>query len=301
MRCVLPALTALVLTLLGADGQACVHEARASAVYEEGSQALSDGRYNEAARKFAVADELCPHDVALGEAFRAVEAADDPILCMQLIERGERRGALPEQRAKLKQHCEAQVGQVVVHCPGSTCVASIDGQSVKLHEPTWVLNGEHVVDLEIDGGPVRPHHVVVRSGKLTVVPPANPVPDPPYVVPPPDPANTPPDVSRGMHPAIFFVGLGLTLASGGVLIWSGLDTVSKNDDFKTTPDASVRSHGLDAEIRTNVLVGVTGGLAAVSLVLALFSDWGGEETATPVTLQMDPSRRAGLASWRGSF
>jgi hypothetical protein len=86
----------------------------------------------------------------------------------------------------------------------------------------------------------------------------------------------------GWSPTVFFVGVGLTAAAGGVTVWSGIDT-------KNNPGPEAVTNGCDAgdtecdlyekgrakQLRTNVLIGVTGGLAvATGLVGAFAVDWG---------------------------
>lgn len=89
----------------------------------------------------------------------------------------------------------------------------------------------------------------------------------------------------GITPIVFIVGAGLTAAAAGVLIWSGVDTLTANDNYvlytnSTGADLTMAEgyyqSALDAQLRTNVLVGITGGLAAATLVLVFFTDWDGD-------------------------
>ena len=100
------------------------------------------------------------------------------------------------------------------------------------------------------------------------------------------------DESSGLHPAIALSVGGLALATGGLIVWSGLDASSRNDEYEeyTQQPGAVRSEGKrlfdrvrSAETRTNALIGVASGLAATAVVLAIFSDWsfGGGEDADP--------------------
>lgn len=99
--------------------------------------------------------------------------------------------------------------------------------------------------------------------------------------------------SSGLHPAIALSVGGLALATGGLLVWSGLDASSRNDEYEdyAAQGGAVRSEGKrlydrvrSAETRTNALIGVASGLAATAVVLAIFSDWsfgGGDDEAEP--------------------
>lgn len=107
----------------------------------------------------------------------------------------------------------------------------------------------------------------------------------------------------GLHPAIALAVGGAALAVGGLLVWSGLDATSRNDDYETyagQPDA-VRGEGerlydrvRSAETRTNALIGVASGIAASAVVLAIFTDWSfGREDEGPdanTTVAAAPTR-----------
>ncbi len=119
--------------------------------------------------------------------------------------------------------------------------------------------------------------------------------------PPPSEAE-----SAGLHPAIALAVGGAALAAGGLLVWSGLDATSRNDDYEAyagQPDA-VRGEGerlydrvRSAETRTNALIGVASGIAASAVVLAIFTDWsfgGGDEGP-------DANTTVGAAPTRSGF
>lgn len=99
---------------------------------------------------------------------------------------------------------------------------------------------------------------------------------------------------KGLHPGVFATGVVLTAAAGGVLVWSGVDTLGNPG-----PDAvragcrgqgeacPLYQQGLDAQTRTNALIGVTAGLGAVTVLLAIFTDFGGGKAA-PKTEKASP-------------
>lgn len=93
----------------------------------------------------------------------------------------------------------------------------------------------------------------------------------------------------GITPVVFIVGAGLTAVAGGILIWSGIDTLTANDNYVLAaglPDATVGlveplyNSAVEAQLRTNVLVGVTAALAATTVILAIFTDWDGDPAPT---------------------
>lgn len=131
--------------------------------------------------------------------------------------------------------------------------------------------------------------------------------------------NDEPASGGGVTPVVFIVAAGLTAVAGGVLIWSGIDTITANDNYVAAADArrpladieSLYGSAMDAQTRTNVLIGVTSALAAASLILVFFTDWGGgsgdTEAAATVSilpsLELSPAGELGGAglSLRGTF
>jgi tetratricopeptide (TPR) repeat protein len=123
--------------------------------------------------------------------------------------------------------------------------------------------------------------------------------------------NTTPATDDGglaiLHPAIFIAGAALTLGSAGVLIWSGLETMSLNDFYneaQTRAEAEARfGPANDQQVLTNAFIAVTGVLAAATVVCLIFTDWnafGGGESAgnsvRPVVLAGPGGALLGLES-----
>jgi len=88
--------------------------------------------------------------------------------------------------------------------------------------------------------------------------------------------------SGGWSPAVFWVSASLTAVSGAVTIWSGLDT-QKNPGTDAVKEkckglgesCPEYQEGLQNQKRTNILLGVTGGLAVFTVVSAILTDWSG--------------------------
>jgi hypothetical protein len=67
----------------------------------------------------------------------------------------------------------------------------------------------------------------------------------------------------------------MTLGVGGVALWSALDTMSALQKFNDSPTQSNLDDGRAKEVRTNVLLGVSIGLAVVTTAAAVWLvDWG---------------------------
>lgn len=113
--------------------------------------------------------------------------------------------------------------------------------------------------------------------------------------------------SSGLPPAVVYVGAGLTAVAGGILTWSGIDTVNNPgaDAVQKACDGKGEScpeyqDGLAKQQRTNVLIGVTAGLGAVTIVLAaVATDWSGgksTEAAPPDSAKLK-RRSFDLTPW----
>ncbi|MGE0786097.1 MAG: hypothetical protein AB7S26_10440 [Sandaracinaceae bacterium] len=80
-----------------------------------------------------------------------------------------------------------------------------------------------------------------------------------------------------LHPAIFIAVGGLALVAGGLSIWTGLTTLSLNDDYNAATTASSAQDLYDQangyQLGTNILLFGAGGLAAVAVVCAILTDW----------------------------
>jgi hypothetical protein len=80
---------------------------------------------------------------------------------------------------------------------------------------------------------------------------------------------------------VFVVGVALTLACGGVLVWSGLDANAQGNQLITEAmqthvrDPALESNVQTAEIRTDVLAVGTGVLGAATIALAFVTRWHG--------------------------
>jgi len=83
---------------------------------------------------------------------------------------------------------------------------------------------------------------------------------------------------RGISPIWFYLGLGATGIAGAATIVSGVDTANQHSHFVsqcgTDRDCpTLASNGQAAQTRTNVLLGVSAGLAAVTAVTVFFVRW----------------------------
>ncbi len=93
------------------------------------------------------------------------------------------------------------------------------------------------------------------------------------------------DTGKGLPPAVTYVGIGLTAALAGATIWSGIDTrkhpgrdAVREQCIDQGESCSLYQDGLSRQRRTNVLLGTTLGVAAVTSVVGLvYTRWGDDE------------------------
>jgi hypothetical protein len=103
---------------------------------------------------------------------------------------------------------------------------------------------------------------------------------------------------------VFITSLILTAGAGGVLVWSGLDT---NAGVPAYTSAAARgdlaeaqqllTDGQGRELRTNILIGVTAGLGAVTVATAAATGWGGSRVERRVAVVPVAGPLPGLAVW----
>ncbi len=249
--------------------------------YDEGARAYDAKDYPNAAKSFAVADERVPSGRALELAMASALLANDAALGMDLVVRAERRsvdGSLAALAAKLKKRFADAVGTVTLVCPsGVSCQGDLEGRALVAGVPRHAVPGSHVVAITLDGA-TTPTTITVERGHDFVATlfrvagaPARPS--------PPSPEAPNPPIDRGLSPVYFGVAAGLSAVGLGTAI--GLTFVTKNlhDDFRATPSRASSDAGSEAQTATRIVWGVTGALAASSVVLFVLTDFGKREEA----------------------
>ena len=274
---------AIASTAFADDGPSNEELAEASALYTKGEELHAQGKHLEAARTLARADEIVPDAAALEAALVAVLETDAAVLGMNLASRTSRepfRTRHIELADRARAKFGSAVGRIVVHCDG--CHVRIDGEVAKRGIATWVTAGSHRVDLSGDDGIEQREVDVAAEALVTITPRLAP--------PPPDPVPPPPEepiaIDTGLSPIWFWIGAGATGVAGIATIASAVDVENKHASFEEMPTEELSSAGEQAEIRTNALLGVTIGVAAVTGLLAAFTDWSADDpdsawTVTP--------------------
>ena len=283
--------------------------AEAAEAYDHGTSAYLSERYELAAHWFERAYRLVPTSTALLQAVRAHHKAGNSIraanLSLQL------RDDYPSD-GRAKQIADAVIGAVKpanvlvqAECE-KACTLELDGALVQ--HPTFFATPdvEHSLKAAFDNGETSTF-VQGTAGAFKKVTLAAPAPPPP------------PPVPRWA----FFSSLGATVALGAVTAWSGIDAnkgVSAyesaarsasspgiNDGGSPTPQEQAQSlleEGRAKERRTNILIGVTAGMAATTAVLGVFTNWRGE-SRDAASKRIEPSigvsTKGGALTIKGRF
>lgn len=293
----------------GAQDVSVEDRAEAADAYDQGTSAYLSERYELAAHWFERAYRLVPTSTALLQAVRAHHKAGNPIraanLALQL------RDEYPSD-ARAKPVTDAVIGSVKpsyvlvqAECE-QECTLELDGALIQ-HATFFVApDVEHSLKAAYDVGETSTF-VQGAAGDVKKVTLAAPAP------------SAPPPVPRWA----FFSSLGATVALGAVTVWSGLDAnngVSAyesaartanspgiNNGGSPTPQEQAEAlleEGRSKERRTNILIGVTAGMAATTAVLGVFTNWKGESRES-ASKRIEPaigvSTKGGTLTLKGRF
>jgi hypothetical protein len=245
-----------------------IEEARRA--YDRGASAFERGDFRDAATAFIEADEKVPSTTALRAALDAVVELDDAVLGETLIERAATRphdDALETAVRNARVRFAGKTGRIRIDCP-TDCLATIDGSVAKVGSPIVVVVGSHEVKVDGDGV-VRVQSVRVEPDRATSVALRRPQ-------------------ATGLSPAWFVTGTALTVASGVITSIFAADTIAQHDRFLA--DGCLHSpacnkaavDGQNAQTRTNVALGTTIVLAAVTVTLLVFTRFKAPEVALRV-------------------
>lgn len=293
-----------------ATGGVSVEErAKAAEAYDQGTSAYLSERYELAADWFERAYRLVPTPIALTQAVRAHYKADNAIraanLALQLREEYPSDAASRQVADQVIASVKALNVLVKTHCDRD-CTIELDGALVQ-HSMFFVTpDVSHTLKAGFETGETA---VEVRGavGEVKNVSFSAPVP------------AAPPPVPR----AVFFSSLGATVALGAVTIWSGIDANRGVDAYESaarnanspginnnpspTPTEQAQAlleDGRKKERRTNILIGVTAGMAASTAILGVFTNWK-KESREPSAKRFEPaigvSRNGGGLTLKGRF
>lgn len=257
--------------------------------YDRGARAFGQGSYSVAATEFARADELGPTPAALEMALKAAILAEDPVLSMALVERAAARApnaSVAAQVGRARDRFSDKVARLKITC-AAPCSAKVGQEPAQVGVARYYRAGNYVIEIVAGGAPeifavqlpggtdmewkpppkplaaVAPTASAAPSAAPSLAPTASAAPTPSVV------AKTAPLGPRAstLSPAWFAAGLGVTAVAGGLAIGFGLDTLGKHDAFLLNRTEDGANAGRDAQLRTNLSIGVTAAAAVATAVL----------------------------------
>ena len=252
---------------------------------QKAGAAAKDRRFRAAAELYESAYKKAPDPKTLFSAASAWQKSGDSTKAANAYARYLKDA--PEKapsRDKARKELDAlapKLGQLSLKAEGATS-ASLDGEALELPLPPvlYVNPGAH--ELAAKFGERRAmERTVAAPGALTSVtlaaPETKPPPPPPPAVamvePPPPPRA---ERRKPLPPLVVYLGAGATVIAGGLTVLSALDTSSQKDTFDSERSQANLDAGKSKQLRTNVLLAVTGGVAVFTGVAAVFLvDWKG--------------------------
>ena len=282
--------------------------------FDEGRRLFQEKQYSDAAVHFENAYHDAPSGGAIRAAVRArVEAKEEAraaTLASIALRTTENDPATTKFLNSVVEGARPKLLELRITCE-APCEIALDGKLVSLSADTtfhiFVSPGAHQGAASFVGRTATAtgfsvEGVAGQSRDIALV--AKPEP-PPEAVPgarrTPSEPDTPPPSRRPLSKAFFFTGLGLTIAAGGATAVSGALTLStpgtdqvRRDCAGLDSSCTTYQAGKDAELRTNIFLGVTVGLAVVTTVFAFFTDFSGKKPSGPSATVAANARTLGL-------
>jgi hypothetical protein len=307
------------------------HLRAAAGEFDAGVNALRKKDFEGAAAHFEAADAAVPSAKVLRQAIKARseagQGAQASTLAVLALERHHNDDVLAKLARDTIEKFEPLLYKVKVSC-AAPCLLSVGSQGVPgaagARRVVYLDPGKATInaafpDKDPPADPSR--EVEATAGGSTdlrfeikkAAPPPPPPPDPetpsksdtPPEDPKPDPEPPSTGGGKGISPAFFGVGLAATVGLSIATIWSGVDT--QNNPGAAAVMAACQGkgtscplyqEGLSKQNRTNALLGTTAGTAAVTVVLAVFTNWrGGKKPPSSSTgLSRAPNPRSTMGA-----
>lgn len=281
----------LAVSCFGGNAVAQENVAAAANAFSRAQRASLAGDHAQAAELFELADSLAPTPEALRSALSARKAqgklASAAAHAEELLRRypddQESRALANETLDEVKKtHARQEVS-----CSPKACLLLIDGAAAvadaKERHVVYLKPGPHELVAVFGDRRTEPQQVESAAGASETASFTEPAASAPGSATlstggtNDDPTADSGASSGGLSPWFFGVGAGVTAVLAGVTVWSGLDTLSKHDDYEQNQTQAGYDEGKDLELRTNVLIGATAVAAAATITFAIFTDWSGDE------------------------
>lgn len=267
--------------------------------YDRGRRAFLADDFEGAAVHFENAFRDAPRAETVRLAIRARRKAKQPARAATLAAVAQQRYPNDAPTAQLAKEtldeASPQLNEYLIDC-NADCAIAADGrvvsQSDAMKHRIFLEPGSHELGVSFKQGGVTKRVDGKKGGKETLsfeAPPLKAVVTPPPVVPPVEKPQPPSPVStKPLSPVVFFVAAGVTVAVGAATVVSGIDATNNPgvDAVRRAcagKDESCPEYqdGKSAETRTNILLGVTLGAAAITSVIGIFfTQWSSPSAST---------------------
>ncbi|HRG96665.1 MAG TPA: tetratricopeptide repeat protein [Polyangiaceae bacterium] len=269
--------------------------------YDAGRRAFLADQFEAAATHFENAYRDAPRSQVLRNAIRSREKAGQLARAATLADLALRRYPADPQTRELADEvlasAKGKLYELRVRCVPE-CGLTADGKVVSVGDArlfsVYLQPGPHSLTFGFGEGRGVQRSIQARAGvsdELAVEPP------PVVKAPPPAsgvgeaPRTGPPETaprSSGLSPSVFYVGVGLSLAAGAATAISGVATLSspgkeavRQGCVGQGTECPLYQSGLAGETRTNIGLGLTGGVVLLTGVVGLFfTDWGRKTPAS---------------------
>lgn len=270
--------------------------------FDRGRRAFLAKDFEQAAGHFENAFRDAPSKETLRLAIRARRDAKQPARAATLAAIAEERYADDAPTARLARETLAEaaphLAEYVVTCSDPCALAAdrrVVSQSDGVQHRIFLEPGAHDLGASFQKGGSASRHVDGKEGTSTQVSFERPAPIEPASIAPPAPAPKPspapahPPSDKPLGPVVFWIGVGVTAAVGAATVASGIDTVEhpgadavRQGCVGQGEACPLYQEGKSAETRTNVLLGATIGVAALTGVVGLFfTQWSSSSPEAP--------------------
>jgi hypothetical protein len=287
---------------------------QAAEQFDAGVNAYKQRDFEGAGSRFEAADAAVPSAKALRQAIRARMEAGQGSRAATLSAQALERYPGDDATVKLAKDAIAKVEPLVhklnISC-ASPCVLALGTRSVPGEfNSRWVVYvdpGKTAIGASFSGGGSSSRQEITaeagkssdfrfepeeNAAKPVIVPSSDKASA--TVAPPPETPSTDvlPKKASGIHPAAFITGAIVTAGLGGVTIWSGIDT--KNNPGVDAVKAQCAGQGETCpayqegrkrQTRTNIFIGATAGAGAITVVLAILTNWRGNKKPSGPTAE----------------
>lgn len=247
---------------------------------------MNTKRFRAAAELFESAFRRVPDPKTLFSAASAWQKNGDGVRAANAyalyLKQAPEKAAARDKAKKELEALSAKVGQLAIKAEGASKL-SLDGEALDLPPPpiVYVTAGAHELEARFADKTALQSTTAaagVVSSVVLVAPPEPKVVAPAPIATAPAPVARPaPGATRKpLPPLVVYIGAGVAVVAGGLTVASALDTRSQKETFDAQRSQENLDAGKDKQLRTNILLGITGGVALLTGVAAIFLvDWKG--------------------------